>query len=111
MPEPSPAERLALLRQRWERDPKSRLFLQLAEEYRRAGRLSEAVRILESGLAHHPTYAAAQVVMGRCLLETGDMPRAVSILERAVALDPTQIVANRLLVEAYLGVENVAKAR
>ena len=111
MAEPTPAERLAQLRQRWERDPKSRLFLQLAEEYRRAGRLSEAVRILESGLGHHPTYVAAQVVMGRCLLETGDMPRAVKVFERAVALDPTQIVANRLLVEAYLGVDDVAKAR
>jgi Tfp pilus assembly protein PilF len=111
MADPTPAERLAGLRQRWERDPKSRVFLQLAEEYRRAGRLSEAVRILESGLAHHPTYVAAQVVMGRCLLETGDMPRAVTLFERAIALDPTQIVANRLLIDAYLGIDDVAKAR
>jgi Tfp pilus assembly protein PilF len=111
MADPTPAERLAALRQRWERDQKSRVFLQLAEEYRRAGRLSEAVRILESGLAHHPTYVAAQVVMGRCLIETGDMPRAVKVFERAIALDPTQIVANRLLVDAYLGVDDVGKAR
>lgn len=111
MADPTPAQRLAQLRQRWERDPKSRVFLQLAEEYRRAGRLSEAVRILESGLAVHPGYVAAQVVLGRCLLDTGDAARAAQVLERAVTQDPTQLVANRLLVEAYLSDGNARKAR
>lgn len=111
MPEPFSAERLNQLRQRWERDPKSRAFLQLAEEYRRGGRLAEAVHVLEAGLAEHPTYLSAQVALGRCLLENEAPGRAIEHLERAVARDPMQLVANKLLVEAYLATGQATKAR
>ncbi len=111
MPEPFSTEHLNQLRQRWERDPKSRAFLQLAEEYRRAGRLPDAVHVLEVGLKEHPTYLSAQVALGRCLVETGAADAAVEILERAVARDPTQLVASKLLVEAYLAKGQPGKAR
>jgi tetratricopeptide (TPR) repeat protein len=111
LPEPFSAEQLNQLRQRWERDPKSRAFLQLAEEYRRAGRLADAVHVLQAGLKEHPTYLSAQVALGRCLLETGAPDAAAEILERAVIRDPTQLVANKLLVEAYLAQGQSAKAR
>ncbi|MEO7795317.1 MAG: tetratricopeptide repeat protein [Thermoanaerobaculia bacterium] len=110
MPEPFSPEALQQLRQRWERDPKSRAFLQLAEEYRRAGRLAEAVHVLQAGLKEHPTYLSAQVALGRCLMESGAPDGAAEILERAVARDPTQLVANKLLVEAYLAKGQAAKA-
>lgn len=110
MPEPFSAEQLHQLRQRWERDPKSRAFLQLAEEYRRAGRLDDAVHVLQAGLKEHPTYLSAQVALGRCLMESGAPDTAVEILERAVARDPTQLVANKLLVEAYLAKGQAEKA-
>jgi DNA-binding SARP family transcriptional activator len=71
LPEPFSAEHLRELRQRWERDPKSRAFLQLAEEYRRAGRLDDAVHVLQAGLQEHPTYLSAQVALGRCLMDSG----------------------------------------
>ena len=110
LPEPFSAEHLRELRQRWERDPKSRAFLQLAEEYRRAGRLDDAVHVLQAGLQEHPTYLSAQVALGRCLMESGLPEAAAEILERAVARDPTQLVANKLLVEAYLAKGQAAKA-
>lgn len=110
LPEPFSAEHLSQLRQRWERDPKSRAFLQLAEEYRRAGRLDDAVHVLQAGLQEHPTYLSAQVALGRCLMESGQPDAAAEILERAVARDPTQLVANKLLVEAYLAKGQAAKA-
>ncbi len=110
LPEPFSAEHLRELRQRWERDPKSRAFLQLAEEYRRAGRLDDAVHVLQAGLEEHPTYLSAQVALGRCLMESGQPDAAAEILERAVARDPTQLVANKLLVEAYLAKGQAAKA-
>jgi tetratricopeptide (TPR) repeat protein len=111
LPEPFSAEHLSQLRQRWERDPKSRAFLQLAEEYRRAGRLADAVHVLQAGLKEHPTYLSAQVALGRCLMESGAPEPAAEVLERAVARDPTQLVANKLLVEAYLAKGQSAKAR
>ncbi len=111
MPEPFSTEQLNQLRQRWERDPKSRAFLQLAEEYRRAGRLADAILVLRAGLQEHPGYLAAQVALGRCLVETGDAVAAIEILERAVARDPTQLVANKLLVEAYIATGQASRAR
>lgn len=110
LPEPFSAEHLNQLRQRWERDPKSRAFLQLAEEYRRAGQLDDAVHVLRAGLKEHPTYLSAQVALGRCLMESGVPDAAAEILERAVARDPTQLVANKLLVEAYLAKGQADKA-
>ena len=104
-------ERLVQLDERWRRDPSSRIFVQLAEEYRRAGRLAEAITVLEQGLQSHPSYLSALVALGRCRLESGDPARAVEVLEQAVVHDPAQLVANKLLVEAYLRTNRAGKAR
>lgn len=95
-------DRLTQLRARWKSDPSSRIFLQLAEEYRHLGRVQEAYEVLEAGLREHPGYLSALVAKGRCLLELGDAPGARGVLERVVQQDATQMVANKLLVRAYL---------
>jgi tetratricopeptide (TPR) repeat protein len=105
------AERLAQLEERWRREPHSRVFLQLAEEHRRGGDLRRAAEVLEQGLAKHPGYVSALVLLGRCRLEAGDPPAAIESLERAVVHDPAQLVANKLLVEAYLATGRTAQAR
>ena len=94
--------RLAALRRRWEEDKGSPVFLPLAEEYRRVGKLSEALAVLEAGLQAQPNYLSALVALGRCRLEAGNLEGAVSALERVVAQDPAQLVAAKLLVEGYL---------
>lgn len=99
------------LRQRWEQDPSSRIFTQLAEEYRRRGETLEAVKVLEEGLEHHPGSIAAQVSLGRCRLEAGLVEPALAALEAVVRKDPTQLVAYRLLVEAYVQQGDAASAR
>jgi len=111
-PAPVP-EHVAELRRRWEEDPGSRLFLQLAEEYRRLGRHGEAVTVLERGLERHPQQVSAHVALGRARLAAGDAPRAVAALDRALELDPTNLVANKLLVEAHLarGDRDLARQR
>ena len=111
MPESFSSDRIDQLKARLDRDPTSRVFLQLAEEYRRGGSLPEAIGILRAGLEAHPSYIAARVVLGRSLLEAGQPGAAVRELERAVDLDPTQLVANRLLVEAHLAEGRPEKAR
>jgi predicted Zn-dependent protease len=103
LPDLSGAEsRLALLRRRWEGEHSASAFLPLAEEFRRIGRLREAVEVLESGLRAFPWHTSAQVAMGRCRLEAGDVAGAVAALENIVRQDPTHLVASKLLVEAYL---------
>lgn len=97
--------RIQRLRERWQADPSSRLFLQLAEEYRRTGRMDEAIAVLEKGLQHHPNYLSAKVALARCHLETGKPEQAADVLRVVVEQDPTQLVANKLLVEAYVAMD------
>jgi tetratricopeptide (TPR) repeat protein len=104
-------DRLTQLRSRWEADPASRIFLQLAEEYRHLGRLHEALAVLEAGLKEHPGYLSALVAKGRCLLELGHAEPAREVLERVVRQDATQAVANKLLVRAYLDTGQADRAR
>ncbi|HEY8020121.1 MAG TPA: tetratricopeptide repeat protein [Thermoanaerobaculia bacterium] len=111
MTDGSMPDRLAQLRGRWEADPASRIFLQLAEEYRHQGRLHEALGVLDEGLKEHPGYLSALVAKGRCLLELGQPEPAREVLERVVRQDATQMVANKLLVRTYLETGQAARAR
>ena len=104
-------DRLTQLKSRWESDPSSRIFLQLAEEYRHQGRVKEALSVLDRGLKEHPGYLSALVAKGRCHLELGEPEPARAVLERVVKQDPTQMVANKLLVRAYLDTGEPEKAR
>src|SRR3954452_2936486 len=104
-------DRLAQLRAKWDADPTSRVFLQLAEEYRHLGRVKDALAVLDRGLKEHPGYLSALVAKGRCHLELGEGEPARAVLERVVKQDATQMVANKLLVRAYLETGEPAKAR
>ena len=104
-------DRLTQLRARWESDPSSRIFLQLAEEYRHQGRVREALEVLDRGLQEHPGYLSALVAKGRCLLELGEPEKSRTVLERVVKQDATQMVANKLLVRAYIETAEPERAR
>jgi tetratricopeptide (TPR) repeat protein len=104
-------DRLSQLRARWEADPSSRVFLQLAEEYRHLGRVQDALAVLDKGLKEHPGYLSALVAKGRCLLELGESMEARAVLERVVQQDATQMVANKLLVRAYIETGEAERAR
>jgi tetratricopeptide (TPR) repeat protein len=107
----SPERRIEDLKQRLEQDPRSRAFLQLAEEYRRLGRLDEALGTLRKGLAHQPSYLSARVLAARCLLESGDPEGATAELRQVVLQDPTHALAHKLLVEAHLTAGDRSAAR
>src|SRR5947209_6000589 len=83
-------------------DPKSRLFFPLAEELRKNGKLAEAEQVLRTGLAVHSTYLSAWVSLGRVLREQQKNAQAVDALTKALQVDPGNVVAARLLADAYL---------
>lgn len=87
------------LRLRVERDPGSIAFAQLAEEYRRAGRLDEAILTCRAGLAVHPEYTSARVTLGRALLASGRLDDASAELELVLAETPDNVAALRGLAE------------
>jgi tetratricopeptide (TPR) repeat protein len=87
------------LRLRVERDPASIAFAQLAEEYRRAGQLDEAVQTCRTGLATHPEYSSARVTLGRALLASGRLQEANAELSYVLAQAPANLAAVRALAE------------
>lgn len=94
--------KLEELQFRLKTDPKSRLFFPLAEELRRHGKLTEAEQVLRNGLHVHTSYLSAWVSLGRVLREQGKNAEAVEALTTAMQVDPGNVVAARLLADAYL---------
>jgi tetratricopeptide (TPR) repeat protein len=94
--------RIQDLKRRIELDPGSRLFVSLAEEYRKSGRLAEALSTLQRGLLTHPNYLSAQVALGRAYLESGQVTEAIATFSRVLVADPGNLVSAKSLADIYL---------
>ncbi len=94
--------RIRDLERRIELDPGSRLFLALAEEYRKAGRLSDALATLQRGLLSHPGYLSAQVALGRAHFEAGQATEAIATFSKVLAADPGNLVSAKSLGDIHL---------
>jgi len=84
------------------KDPKSKAFIPLAEEYIRLGRLKEAVAVLEEGLKVYPNFITALVALGRAYQLMGEAAKAKSLLEESIRLSPDNLVAHRSLAQIYV---------
>jgi len=87
---------------RVEREPGSRYFVPLADELRKAGRLPDAIATLESGLVVHPGYVAARIALARAYLEAGRIESSMEAFARALADDPSNLVAAKALGDLHL---------
>jgi tetratricopeptide (TPR) repeat protein len=94
-------EDIEKLKARVEKDPYSRLFLPLAEEYRKSGMTDEAVAVVLRGLARHPDYTSARVSLGRLYLEKKMLPEAKAEFEKVIAGVPDNLFAHRKLADIY----------
>jgi tetratricopeptide (TPR) repeat protein len=100
--EPSADARIRDLERRLDMDPGSRLFVSLAEEYRKLGRFKQALSALQKGLLAHPGYIAAQVALGRVYLESGQSTDAIATFTKVLVADPGNLVAAKSLADVYL---------
>ena len=62
-------EDIEKLKEKVKKDPNSKLFVPLAEEYRKTGMLDEAISVLMTGITSQPGYASARVSLGKIYLE------------------------------------------
>ena len=76
-----------------ERDPEGRVFAPLADAFRRAGEIQQAVRVLSSGLARHPHFVPGHVVAAQLYEEQGLAEEATIAARRALELDGDNINA------------------
>ena len=94
-------EEIEKLRMRVEKDPNSRLFLPLAEEYRKTGMLDEAISVILSGLERQPGYTSARVALGRIYMEKGMIEEARDEFEKVVSAIPDNLFSHKKLAEIY----------
>jgi tetratricopeptide (TPR) repeat protein len=83
------------------KDPRSKVFMPLAEEYGKAGMWQEAAGVLEDGLNLYPGFITAMVALGRAYDHMGQATKAKTILEESVKLSPENLRAHRTLMKIY----------
>ncbi len=103
-------EEIEKLRIRVEKDPNSRLFLPLAEEYRKSGMPDEAISVILRGLEHQPGYTSARVALGRIYMEKGMLDEARKEFEAVVSAIPDNLFAHRKLADIYREKGEIRKA-
>jgi len=110
MVQPATNPKIEELRFRLKSDPKSRLFYPLAEELRKISQFGESEQVLRTGLGNHPSYLSAWVSLGRVLRDQHKDHEAIEALTKALQLDPGNVVAARLLADAYLALGEKVEA-
>ncbi|HYA87562.1 MAG TPA: tetratricopeptide repeat protein [Nitrospirota bacterium] len=90
------------LTERISKDPKSKLFVPLAEEYKKIGDIEMAIHVLSEGLKINPGYVTARSFLGRLLLEQGNFAAAQAEFEEVVKAIPDNLLAHRKLGDLNL---------
>jgi tetratricopeptide (TPR) repeat protein len=92
------------------KDPASKAFIPLAEEYGKAGMWSEAAGVLEDGLKYYPGFITAMVALGRAYDQLSQATKAKAILEEAIKISPENLRAHRTLAKIYTAEGSTAEA-
>jgi tetratricopeptide (TPR) repeat protein len=94
-------EDIERLKEKLEKDPTSKLFVPLAEEYKKAGLLDEAIEVLTKGLERQPGYLSARVSLGKIYIERGMLDEAITEFDKVIAVIPDNLYAHKKLAEIY----------
>ena len=122
MPIPSPPDaplnnslmassaRIDELRKKFDENPR-RYFAPLANEYRKAGEIEQAIAICREHLPQQPGHMSGHIVFGQALYEARQFEEASSVFETALTLDPENLIALRHLGDIALILGNSDAAR
>src|SRR2546428_3335486 len=103
-------DRLRELQEKFEENPR-RYFAPLANEYRKGGQPKRAIEICRAQLAQMPGHMSGQIVYGQALYEAGEFEEARQVFERALTLDPENLIALRTVGDMSLQRGNTTEAR
>ena len=87
------------LERRYAENPQGLTFAPLAEVHRKNGEVQRALDLLGPGLALHPDYIPASIVLGRCHLDLGDAHAAERAFLHVLALDGENVIALKALAD------------
>lgn len=94
-------EDIERFKEKLDKDPNSKLFVPLAEEYKKAGMFDEAIDVLTKGLERQPTYLSARVSLGKIYSERGMLDEASAEFEKVIDVIPDNLYAHKKLAEIY----------
>lgn len=95
---------------KYQEDPNSRVFAPLAEAYRKAGLVDEAIEISREGLQVHPNFIGGKVALARALFDRKEYAEVVEQMKTVVQDAPDNLAAQRLLADSCLLLGQVAEA-
>ena len=84
------------------KNPRSPLFAILAECYRKAGRLEEALDVTRKGLEYKPDFVSGLVVYSRILFDLKEYKLAVENFKKSLALSPKNLLSLRFAALCHL---------
>ncbi|HEX2779865.1 MAG TPA: tetratricopeptide repeat protein [Gemmatimonadaceae bacterium] len=88
--------RIDELKKKFDENPR-RYFAPLANEYRKAGDLEQAIQLCRAYLPQQPGHMSGHIVFGQALFESGQFEEAKGVFETALGLDPENLIALRHL--------------
>lgn len=98
---PSNSAEIDRLATAFAKDPRSKMFLPLAEAYIKADMWQEAAAVLEDGLAVYPNFVTAMAALGRVYDQLGQPAKAKAILEQVITHSPDNLRAHRILAKLF----------
>lgn len=87
--------------ERLAKDPASLGFALLADLYRKAGRVDDAVAACRDGLIRHPHYATARLILAKALLSRQDFAGALAEIDTILRSSPKDVQCHRLAAEVH----------
>src|SRR3954469_127479 len=88
--------RIDELKKKFDENPR-RYFAPLANEFRTAGDIEQAIMICEEFLPQQAGHMSGHIVYGQALFESGRLPESRTVFETALGLDPETLIALRHL--------------
>lgn len=98
------------LKEKVDKDPNSKLFVPLAEEYRKEGMLDEAIAVLLSGIEKQPGYMSARVSLGKIYVEKEMLKEAQAEFEQVIKSIPDNLYAHKKLADIYRATGEIEQA-
>lgn len=83
-------------------NPKSFVFVSMADTCIKVGKTRMAMEVLEKGMKHHPSLLSAHLCKAKVYIETGSLNRAEEILLNIMEKKPGNLHARRLMAFIYL---------
>lgn len=108
--DPIAASAIRRYEERLAKDPTSLAFAPLADAYRKAGRVKEAIALCREGLHRHPDHPGARVILAKAYAADGNEEEALAELNKVAAQTPDDAQCHRLLADLYRKAGDLSQA-